>query len=196
MPNGQIQVDVDFIAQNEGGVILKGYVPEAATTRSGVTIGMGVDLGQRTPEDLNAMQISQALKDQLTPYLGLQGEDAASFLQANPLQITAADAATLDSAALNPIITAVQTNYDAAQPPVAFADLAAEAQTALVDLAYQYGTGLAKATPHFWGDVTQGNWSKAVAELKNFGDKYPTRRNREAALIQQALNSGTLASGN
>jgi hypothetical protein len=48
--------------------------------------------------------------------------------------------------------------------------------------------------PNFWGDVTQGRWDEATQTLRNFGDRYPARRNEEANLLEQAIARGDLAS--
>ena len=57
---------------------------------------------------------------------------------------------------------------------------------------FQYGSNLAKATPRFWDAVTNGRWQDAVDELRNFGDSYSTRRNKEADLLQKAIDHGDL----
>ncbi|TWQ48304.1 pesticin C-terminus-like muramidase, partial [Xanthomonas vasicola] len=65
-------------------------------------------------------------------------------------------------------------------------------QTAIASVAYQYGPGLATATPNFWTQVTTGHWQDAVTNLNDFGDAYDTRRDREAALIQQDITNGSV----
>jgi hypothetical protein len=69
-----------------------------------------------------------------------------------------------------------------------------EARTALGDVAYQYGPNLEQRLPDFWGDVTQGRWDEATQTLRDFGDRYPARRNEEANLLEQAIERGELAS--
>jgi hypothetical protein len=49
-------------------------------------------------------------------------------------------------------------------------------------VAFQYGD-LAKKTPNFWKQVTSGDWGAAKRNLLDFQDKYPTRRKKEAALL-------------
>lgn len=85
----------------------------------------------------------------------------------------------------------MEDNYDA-DSGLDFLSLSGGVQTAIVDLSYQYGTGLSTAAPNFWNDVTTGNWTAAVNELRDFGDDYPTRRGLEAGLIQNDLDSGVL----
>ncbi len=69
------------------------------------------------------------------------------------------------------IIRQVAARYDAASDGVRFADLPAEAQTVIADIAIQFGPNLDRATPRFWRFVTTGDWEKALAELRHFGDK-------------------------
>jgi len=37
--------------------------------------------------------------------------------------------------------------------------------------------------------VTSGNWEQALNELRDFKDDYPSRRNREADLLEASLRS-------
>jgi nucleoid-associated protein YgaU len=46
--------------------------------------------------------------------------------------------------------------------------------------------------PRFWNDVAQGRWTNVVQKLRDFGDRYPTRRNAEADLLQRAIDRGAL----
>lgn len=153
----------------------------------------GVDLGQLTPEQVDGLAIPQDLKDQLVPYVGLTGQEAVEYLEAHPLELGEADADALDRAVIDPILNEVQASYDSSGAAIRF-DLPPEAQTAIADVAVQYGSNLETRTPAFWGDVTAGRWSDAVEELRDFGDNYPTRRGREADLLQQASDRGALPS--
>ena len=186
-------VDMGFISTSEGGQLLDGYVPNPTGSQSGVTVGTGVDIGQLSAAQLDNLDIPQSLKDQLAPYVGLKGQDAVDALAATPLNIDSADAETLDREVLDPIINSVQASYDSSGASGTFASLPPEVQTVLADLAVQYGSDLATATPNFWADVTTGNWDAALAELQDFGDSTQGRRDREAALLQQAINRGALA---
>jgi uncharacterized protein YegL len=65
---------------------LCGYVPKLSNNKvspkSGVTIGIGVDLGRKSERDLLAMKINPATITKLSPYFGLFGEDAVAKLKA------------------------------------------------------------------------------------------------------------------
>ena len=66
-------VDFDFILEQEG-YKLKGYVPDAKKSNSGVTIASGFDLGARNLSDLSGLP--QTIIDKLTPFLGIKGAKA------------------------------------------------------------------------------------------------------------------------
>jgi len=54
-------------------------------------------------------------------------------------------------------------------------------------VAYQYGLNLKVRAPRFWATLTEQDWPAAVAELRNFGDAYATRRIAEADLLATAI---------
>ena len=73
--------------------------------------------------------------------------------------------------------------WNASDASVSFEALAAECQTVIASVAFQYGN-LSTATPNFWRQVTAQDWSGALANLRNFGDRYKTRRAKEADLLE------------
>lgn len=184
-------IDWDFIAEFEGKAVTVGYVPNPTGSQSGVTIATGFDIGQRNAADMNGMDIAQDLKAKLMPYVLMKGPAALDFLNANPLVITDAEVQSIDDAVHESFTAQLVASYNGAvsgkpglQP---FDGIIPEAQTVIASVAYQYGTNLARATPRFWGDVTSQNWPQTVTELRNFGDAYPTRRNKEADLLEGAI---------
>ena len=186
-------IDTNFIGRQEG-FRLDAYVPDPVFSSSGVTVGTGVDIGQRSVADIQALGISEALKQKLIPYAGLKGQGAMNFLANRPLRLTEEEAYALDGAVAREIFGDVATLYDATATGNSFSELPLEAKTAIGDVAYQYGANLPQRLPDFWGDVTQGRWDEATQSLKNFGDRYPARRAAEAALLEQAIGAGELAS--
>ncbi len=181
-------IDWKFISEREGGRALKGYVPAVDTSKSGVTIGTGVDLGQRSESEIDALDIPPALKSRLKPYAGKTKNNAVAALQQHPLIVTDAEAEALDKAVKGPIVARLTAAYDAAAAAagaaLGFAALPAGAQTAIASVAFQYGTDLARRTPNFWKAATRQDWPVVIAELEDFGDSYPTRRKAEAALVR------------
>jgi hypothetical protein len=66
-----------------------------------------------------------------------------------------------------------------------FIDIPHQAQTVITSVSFQYGVGLNIRAPKFWKAVTSQNWVEATKLLKAFGDAYPTRRRKEAALLEK-----------
>lgn len=188
-------VDWDFIAEQEGRAVQDGYVPDATGSKSGVTVGTGVDLGARDMNDLDRLGLSDALKTKLEPYLGKQGQDAADFLAENPLNLTAEEVKELDRAvkgeALDNVVNEYNTEVerlnaaDGGSRPK-FAELPREMQTVIASVGFQYGS-LKTATPNFFAQVTEQRWDDAKGNLEDFGDRYPSRRGREAELLGEGI---------
>jgi hypothetical protein len=148
-------IDWNLIAEFEGGVVLKGYVPDPLASKSGATVGVGVDLGQWSEADLRGLGIADDLLAHLRPYFGLRGASAVAALRVHRNGLT----------------------FDA---------LPSECQTVIVSVAFQYGD-LARRAPNFWRQISEQRWADAVANLMDFGDRYPTRRRREAAVLRSVL---------
>jgi hypothetical protein len=197
-PLGGVQnVDFTFLEAREGNS-LTGYVPTnngAPIGKSGVTIGAGFDLGQHNLNDLNSMNLSQSLVDKFSPYLGMKGQTATSFLSSHPLSITSAEVSELNPILWTKKLSKLVVEYDKATgQDGSFYALSGKIQTVIADVSFQYGN-LSVATPNFWQQVTHGDWDGALNNLRNFGDSYPTRRNLEADLLASALKNGELYTG-
>jgi GH24 family phage-related lysozyme (muramidase) len=189
------RIDETFIARVEGQQHLTAYVPNnqgAVIGNSGVTVGTGIDLGSKTVEGLTAIGVPADLITTLTPYLRLTGQEALSAVQNTPLTITQDQANALDSAVRNDILGQMVNNYNAASSYADFYQLPAGVQTAIASVAYQYGPGLATATPNFWTQVTEGQWQAAVDNLRNFGDAFDPRREQEADLMAGDISNGAV----
>jgi Bacterial toxin homologue of phage lysozyme, C-term len=182
-------IDWDFIASLEGKGVTTGYVPDAAGSNSGVTIATGFDLGQRNETDLTNLGLSSGLVTKLKPYLGKKGKTAADFLKDNPLTVTETEAAEIDKAVKSQNVPALKQKYLNSSDNTAnviFDDLPSQAQTVIASVSFQYGDLSSKA-PKFWTAATSQNWEETVKILRNFQDKYPTRRNKEADLLDQII---------
>ncbi|QLF92339.1 peptidase [Pseudomonas sp. ABC1] len=178
-------IDFSFIAKLEGGSATRGYVPDAGSSRSGVTIGTGFDLGQRKLADLQAMSLPDALCERLSPYLGMIGQTAVAQLAKLPLIVSAAEAEQIDEAFKEPFINRLAGNY-AKSGGGDFSRLPAPMQTVIASVAFQYGD-LASRTPNFWQQIVKHDWVAAHANLLSFGDRYTNRRRQEAALLSKAM---------
>ena len=175
------QVDFDFIKKEEG-FETRIYLPKDRKTgevlgQSGPTIASGFDLGQRSERDLDGLPSDLVAK--LKPYLGLRGAAADTFVEQNPLNITQQEADTINAFAKEQELGRLIPKFDAASP-IPFSQLTPRQQTVVASVAFQYGGNLADRTPNFWRQVTSGDWAGALSNLRNFGDDYSSRRNREA----------------
>lgn len=181
-----------FISELEGGQQLRGYVPMGGGTghRSGVTIATGFDIGQYSQPQLRSMFGQGELLDLLSPYAGLRLQRAVQALNDQPLTVTRAQADRIDRVAKAEVLRFLIQRYDQEVASkrssvhgsglVDFVELPDEAATIIASVAFQYGPGLAQATPRFWDQITSQDWEAARANLLAFGDAYPTRRRREA----------------
>lgn len=181
------QVDFSFIKEQEG-FETSVYVPKKKSGevagQSGATIASGFDLGQRGASDLAGLPSDLVAK--LKPYLGKKGASAATFVSQNPLSITQQEADTINTFAKNQELGRLIPKFDAVSS-VPFAQLTPQQQTVVASVAFQYGN-LADKTPNFWRQITTGDWSGALQNLRNFGDDYGSRRNREADYLESGMN--------
>lgn len=175
-------IDWKFIAQLEGERLV-GYVPDPVTSQSGVTIAAGVDLGQLTSTELALLPAT--LQTKLLPYLGLRQAAAERALALHPLSITTDEAQRLDAVAraadLAPL--KIQYHHYAGEDFDALPDAV---QTVAASVSFQYGA-IWKRCPKFWVALTSQNVPLMIAELRDFGDQYETRRHREAVYLEGHL---------
>lgn len=180
-------IDWDFIGELEGKRKLKGYVPDADKSDSGVTIATGFDLGARKLSDLAGLP--QDIIDLLTPYLGIKGAEAKE--KAKDLKVDDSQAKIIDEFSHKESYNRLASSWEA-ETGSSFSELPQHQATVIASVAFQYGD-LASRTPNFWKQVTTGDWDGAVANLRNFGDRYGTRRNKEAEYFQKKRLDATLA---
>lgn len=173
-------VDFDFIKKREG-YKLNMYIPKDKKgnplDNSGSTIASGFDLGQRNETDLKGLPTSLIKK--LKPYLGMKGSSADAYIKANPLSITDAEGVIINKFVKQQEIDRLKKDWKNSTSLVDFDDLTKGQATTVASVAFQYGD-LPTRAPIFWGYVTNGDWSKAEQELRNFGDSYSSRRKLEA----------------
>jgi len=177
-----LNIDWDFIKLREGNKNF-GHQP---TANSGITIGMGFDLKEKTESSLKDMGFDPDLIDKLKPYLGLTGDEAAAVVndKERNLKLGADDISTINRLSKKHYTADIMDQYERATGKE-FWKLTPEQQTIIMSVGYQYGsfknTDTLKDRPvKFWKKVREDDWEGVVNELQNFGDKYPTRRNKEA----------------
>lgn len=192
-----MNIDWPFVETLEGRR-LSGYVPAdrdgAPIGKSGVTIASGCDLGQFSRSEIGALGLTPSLGAKLLPYAGARGTIAQDLLRANPLRLSPEEADALEEAVRGRIVAAVTRAYDeVAAEAGAFEKLPPACQTTVCSVAFQYGPHLSTATPRFWRLACAArdpdDWRLVAAELKNFGDSFPARRNREAAYLIAGLQA-------
>ena len=172
-------VDFGFIKDLEG-YKTTGYVPKQdgkVLGESGVTIASGFDLGQRGVQDL--IGLPEGLATKLLPYLSLKGKDADTI--ASNLKVSQEEADVINEFSKQQAMSRLSRQW-LGTTGTNFETLLPNQQTAVASVAFQYGD-LAKKTPNFWKQVTSGDWTAAKRNLLDFKDKYPTRRTKEAALL-------------
>lgn len=176
------KIDSKFLAKMEGSK-LKGYVPAVSKSKSGVTIGTGLDLGQLHKNEFNSLPFSASLKTKLAPYVGLKKHQALAFLNSHPLFITSQELEEIDVVAANKILLPLADRFKKSSGK-AFTSLPGEAQTVIFSYAYQYGPGFDKKAKKLWHYFVAENWQKASATLRS-SSQYKSRRHQEAHLLDQ-----------
>lgn len=179
-------IDYKFLSDLEGGSKTTGYVPAAGVSKSGVTIATGFDLGQRDEKDLRALKLNSILVNKLKPYLGVKGTNAQAILKKSPLMISLIQAKEIDKAVKSSHVNQLKLKYNSVPGNnKKFIDIPHQAQTVITSVSFQYGVGLSSRAPKFWKAVTSQDWKEAIKILKSFGDAYPTRRRKEATLLEK-----------
>lgn len=194
-------IDWPFLGRLEGSR-LAGYVPVdhagLPLGRSGVTIATGVDLGQVSPQQIDRWALSPGLRARLRPYAGIRGPLALRTLHGAPLAVSEPEARAITAAVAEPHLQGLRHRFnDVAQhamPPLVFWDRIPDAaQTVIFSVDWQYGD-LERECPRFWRAAAGAqDWTAVIAELRAFGDAYPTRRNSEADYLEAAIAGAAIA---
>lgn len=199
----ELQIDYGLIGELEGNV-LEANVPDPEGSKSGVTVGTGIDLGARTREDFAGFE-NQELLDRFDQYFGLQGMEAYNYEQQNELTITQEESDALNAFIKGQSTQRLRSNFKKTFG-MDLADLPPELQTVVASIGYQYGPSFMidnpdteaydPKTPSFAslldivtdrpGDV--GGYENIVEELRKFGDRYGTRRKKEADYLQTYID--------
>ena len=188
----EVQVNFDFIRKSEG-FETEGYVPrsgEQVLDSSGVTIGTGLDLGTKNIDYFKDFENKETLK-KMEAYFGMQGQEAYDFEQANPLSLSEEETKALDNFVKGRELESIENSF-LALTGKELSSMPPRLQTVIADLQFQYGSNYNR-TPKFRDiikDIAEDpqdakSYMPLMNELRDFGDKYDTRRDREADLIQE-----------
>jgi len=169
-------------ANYRGGPNPERYKPMGV---SGVTIAMGVDLGQTSAPELGGMGVSSATINSLRPYLGQSGPAAVEVLHRLPLTVSQAVADELDEALHTRHIGIAQARYDKDAGAGAFEALPWQAQAAISSIIYQRGPGSIKRFQNTWDAFVRQDWPDAARRLMNgdLWERYQSRRATEGRLL-------------
>ena len=97
---------------------------------------------------------------------------------ASDLQLNQEEVETIDICSKKFYAARVARQYNSKNPKTEFSNLDSKQQTILCSVGYQYGSF--NKTPSFIKHAVNDNWDLVIQELRNFGDAFPTRRNKEA----------------
>lgn len=198
------EINFGIITANEGGISTSGYVPNQNGTvleNSGMTIGAGIDIGNQSLIGLEGMEtsvdLSPALVEKLAPYIGITGQPALTFIQANPITLSNEEVTNLDEAFWAYQAQNLATEFNSAQNYGAgftFGMLPTNTQTALADMYWHYANKLNGflATTQLWTQITTGNWQAAINNIDTWSSSSASRNQAMGNLIQQDFNAGLL----
>ena len=161
---------------------------------SGVTIGVGVDLGQQTENDLKRWGVSPELMDKIRFYIGKADAKGAQALYERPLTLTMEEARALTDAEHHGYMMDVvepQWNYRYSRMGK-YADMPWQAQCVVYSCVYQHGwNGFRKRGQFTLAALEMHDWPRAVANLrsgvKGWGADYWQRRKMEGDLLAELL---------
>ncbi len=168
----------------------KSVTDYTAMGASGVTIGVGVDLGQQTPPQLRRWGVSEPLLEKVRPYIGLTRGAALRALRNAPLRLTEDEARELTDAEHKGYMDDVVVPWwDRGKHTLAFADLPWQVQAVAFSLVYQCGVrGAERRGPVTLAALRRGDWGKASRALMDktgWGGEYVGRRYQEGRLLSE-----------
>ena len=158
-------INYDFIESLEG-FTTTGVVPDPLKSKSGVTIGSGVDLGARNVNDLKKLNLPKKLIDKLTPYLGRKRGHALDFVNRRPLDISKEDARLITNSVREKELDSLakQWKKDTGKD---FSELPENKATAVASVAFQYGVNRIKKMD-YWKQATSDDWGRSLCQSKRF----------------------------
>lgn len=183
-------IDYGFIERLEG-MSMSGYVPEldGGAIDPGVTVASGFDIGWHSAEQI-LRAFPPELANKLIPYCTMVGREAIIALANIPLSLSLSECSDINKYAHRSSLKMLLNDWGASTN-VPFSSLSDECQTVIASVAFQYGS-LSCRTPNFWNQVIIGDWWSALKNLRSFGDRFNTRRNIEADLLEKRLTEDIL----
>lgn len=198
-----------WLQKAEGPLTCRGYIPcrlvsggtanfygnkpvtdYVAMGVSGVTIGVGVDLGQQTLSQLRRWGVSAPLLEKLSIYIGKKSGAALRALRNRPLTLTQDEARALTDAEHRGYMDDVVVPWwDGGRHTLAFAGLPWQVQAVAFSLTYQCGVkGAERRGPVTLAALRSGDWaraSRALMDKTGWGGEYVQRRYTEGVLLKE-----------
>ena len=195
----------------EGAMICRGYIPcfkvsggtanyygtqsvtdYRAMGVSGVTIGVGVDLGQQKERNLRKWGVPEAVLDKIRPYIGLQSGAALRALRNNPLTLPSDETQALTRAEHYGYLSSVVIPWwNKGEREKDFDNLPWQAQVVIFSLLYQCGVkGAERRGPNTIKYLRAGIYARAAACLMDktgWNGEYVNRRYIEGKLLREAV---------
>lgn len=177
-----INTDTGVIApQNIEGFEHQGLDAE----KSGVVIGMGLDLGNTDVDALRMLYLNPTLIGKLYPYLGKRGDEAQTYLENNPLDLSVHELNAINLGLNEKWVTKLVSMYDAKsnQP---FVELDPVWQTTIACLTMVYG-GLSKHWSACWQCLVNQDFAKVIKLLQEHDENHEIHQ-QQLNYIQQHAN--------
>jgi len=177
-----MNINWNFISELEGKGVKKAYVP---SDNSGVTVATGFDLKEKDVNLMNEMGISEETTNLLSQFFGMSGAEAKEA-SAN-FSLTDDQVAEIDKASHNWYANQVKKTYESKDHKVAWDDLSEAMQTVIASVGFQHGTSFTRKDGSEMNYIKQARDNDVdgmIANLRNFGDNFNTRRNKEADLLE------------
>jgi len=172
----------------EGRSTPQGYVPSG--DKSGVTIGVGFDLGQHNEKDLKAIGFNDKLIETLKPYLGKQGDDARKI--ASNLIVSGKDYIDVIELPVKAKADRIVEKYNQITGKDAFQNLEQGLQNTIFGVMYNVGVEEETGAPGFWKQATSKDWDSLLLNLTGKG---PTGGWMEQQETRTRQRNELLASG-
>jgi len=196
-----VDVNFDFITNLEG-FETNMYVPSQngkVFEQSGPTIAVGADLGTKGKNYFKGLPPEIIKK--IEPYFGLKGEEALTFVENNPLELSEEETLEVAKFVKNKELNLIRKQFSK-QTGKSFSKLRPEIQTVVASTAFQYGSS---GIPNFYNlaaktidNLNTENVTNLQKELLNFTTKkdeetgamlYLNRRTSEAEYLSNLINS-------
>ncbi|WP_263145054.1 pesticin C-terminus-like muramidase [Pseudomonas sp. RIT-PI-AD] len=179
---------------------VRGTEELAGESKSGVTVGTGVDLGQQEKsayfKRLREAGATQELLDKLDPYMGLKRSAACRYLREHPLTLTQDEVDLIDSEMQKEKTKSVKNTFNNFSKnngyTKRFEDLSEAERTILLSRQYNTGSLNSNADQSFMLYIAKGKTAEAAATLTV--DNYPgvdaSRINGERGYLEGSYVEG------